>query len=179
MSANLTASTTDHSKANPFASRDCGVNDPDTFADHALAWFENLFTVGASLGAFFAGFTLSIAASDSTSEPARTFAAISSLLFVLTVLLCAACSLGTTFHKSSFKAWVKARGSKGLVVSLVSLTLQLMLLSAVMFFFLVMMGSARAVGLVGVGFTGIAIAVAVILWALQFSVKDVAVVGKV
>jgi hypothetical protein len=62
---------------------------------------------------------------------------------------------------------------------LVSLTLQLMLLSAVMFFFLVMMGSARAVGLVGVGFTGIAIAVAVILWALQFSVKDVAVVGKV
>jgi hypothetical protein len=133
-----------------------------------VAWFENLFATGGSLGDFFAGFTLNIATSDSTKEPARTYAAISSLLFVITVLLCAGCGLGATLYKPELKEQVTVQGSPSLTFNAVSLVLQLMLLIAVLFFFLTMMASVKVVGLIGVVFTGIAIVAATGIWVNKF-----------
>lgn len=89
------------------------------------SWFQALFAVGSSLGAFFAGFTLSIVASTanfddpgdsdatSSSDAARNaeagrFAATSSLLFVVTVLVCSACGLAFAFNRESIDRKMKA-----------------------------------------------------------------------
>ena len=151
-------------------------------------WFLELFNSGSTLGAFFAGFTLNIVVSDSTKHKpkVRTFAAISSLLFVLTVLLCAGSSLAFTFHKElvgktaaeptnaaadtrikRFYAWLQRKllGPNG--VALLSLTLQLLVLSAVLFFFLVMVAYARVVGWIGVAFTAVALAITLLIWCFQ------------
>lgn len=144
----------------------------DATADHTLTWFESLFTTGGSLGAFFAGFTLSIAVSESTKEPARTYAAISSLLFVFTVLLCAACGLGATLQMVRIKDWIMNRKKRGIIISVVGLVLHMLLLTAIMFFFFVMKASVRVVGWIGLGFTGVAILVALICWIAAFVVDD-------
>lgn len=144
------------------------TDDRDARKERIVAWFENLFTTGGSLGAFFAGFTLNIATSDSTKPWARTCAAVSSLLFVFTVLLCAACGLVVALYRPDVKKRVARDGNPSRAFNAVSLLLQLMLLTAVLFFFLVMKESVEVVGLIGVVFTGVAILAAIVICGKKF-----------
>ena len=128
-----------------------------------VAWFQNLFYTGSTLGAFFAGFTLNIVVSESAQKKARVrhCAAISSLLFVLTVLLCSAFSLAFAFHESiDLRTWRWP-------LAALSITLQLLVLAAIYFFFQVMLAYAWRTGLVGTGFTVAAAVVAVPVWVWQ------------
>lgn len=95
------------------------------------SWFQNLFSAGSSLAAFFAGFTLSIVSSTANSDnagdsdaasrvkaardaTAGRFAAISSLLFVVTVLVCCACGLVFAFKKKDIEDKMQADDGKTL-----------------------------------------------------------------
>ena len=145
--------------------------DREARKDRIVAWFEDLFRSGGSLAAFFAGFTLNIAASDSTKPRARTRAAVSSLLFVFTVLLCAACGLVVALYRPYVRKRVAIDGDPSKSFNAVSLLLQLMLLTAVLFFFLVMTVYVQVVGWIGVGFTAVAILAAIVICLKKFIPK--------
>lgn len=144
------------------------------------SWYGVLFTTGGSLGSFFAGFTLSIVSSTANSDQANDkeagrHAAISSLLFVLTVLVCTACGLGYAFHKETIDGKMNDRNgtyfgkftSIQLFMSAFSIAMQEVVLAAVLFFFLTMRAYAKVTGWVGIGFTIVCMAFAVGVWALQ------------
>lgn len=148
------------------------------------SWFGVLFTTGSTLGSFFAGFTLSIVSSTANSKEdndieARGHAAISSLLFVFTVLVCSGCSLAYAFHKDEFDKKINQNeGEQGegftkiqIAVSVLSLMTQGIVLTAVLFFFLVLRAYAWTAGTIGISFTSVAMAVAFVVWVLQFFVK--------
>jgi hypothetical protein len=67
---------------------------------------SRLFPIGATIGSFFAGFTLNIVVSaDSSERPeVRLYASIGSLLFVLLVLLSSAGDVLFAFYKGDFIA---------------------------------------------------------------------------
>lgn len=135
-----------------------------SYEDKMISWFETFWTTGGSLGTFFAGFSLSIATSDSVQGIAQDYAAISSLLFVLDVLLCSACALLINCRRDEIRDILEGGGWRTNAVSVLSLLLELIFLVAVLFFFLVMKELSYAAGWIGFGFTGVLILAGVGIW---------------
>ncbi|KAF2095141.1 hypothetical protein NA57DRAFT_79626 [Rhizodiscina lignyota] len=146
-----------------------------------LDWFQELFSSGTTLGSFGAGFTLIIVTQDpsdlkpTTFAPStvRVFAAISSLLFVLTVLLCQGCKLAFMFQKESIAIALERHSCPitKKVLDIVSLALQVFVLTAFLFFSLVILAFVKSVGIIGVAVTGLLVLAAIVVWALQLSGK--------
>lgn len=79
--------------------------------DRVIDAMATIFSSGATIGAFFAGFALNIVVSASASERhvVRRYAAICALLFVLLVLTCGAGGVVFAYYKSEFlpiMAWM-------------------------------------------------------------------------
>ena len=153
------------------------------------SWYGVLFTTGSTLGSFFAGFTLGIVSSTADSEndhdkEAGGYAAASSLLFVVTVLVCSACSLGYAFHSKMINEKMEETGGRHfgfttvqLLMTGLSILMQEVMLAAILFFFLVMRVYARTTGNIGISFTAVFMAVAGVVWFLQ-SFQQIGWVGK-
>lgn len=130
-------------------------------------WFEKLFPGGAIVSAIFAGFILIM-----PGAYYRLYSAIGSLLFISNVLLCVACSLTTTSRKTELKAKLRAGGKGKLLVSAMSLAVQLLFLTGMLFFFLVMNMGQFVMGIVGMVITSVAIVAAIYGWVAQLKNSD-------
>lgn len=138
---------------------------------------STLFASGATIGAFFAGFTLNIVVSvDASEKPeVRLFAAIASLFFVLLVLLSSLSNVVFTYYKLEFldimigihskhsgerkftKQWVRDRWKAWHLWSMFGILPSLLLggLSAgVYFFFLIMRAYEPDVAFAGLAAIG-------------------------
>ena len=102
----------------------------------------------------------------------RQYAAISSLFFTINVLGCAACSLVTASYKPLLKATIRAGGKGRILVCAMSLSAQLLFLSGVLFFFLVMQLAQLVVCIVGMVFTSLAIVTATYVWVVELKNCD-------
>lgn len=102
----------------------------------------------------------------------RKFAAVGSLLFTINVLLCAACTLASTYYRPQLKAKLRAGGFGKVVISAMSLSVQLLFLAGLMFFFLVMNMVQLAQGIVGMVFTGLVMFGVICVWVAQLRNSD-------
>ena len=100
------------------------------------------------------------------------FAAVGSLLFMIDVLLCAACLFATTYYKPQLKARLREGGTQKVIVSMMSLAVQLLFLAGMIFFFLVMNMRQLAQGILGIVFTSLAIVATTWAWVVQVKNSD-------
>lgn len=133
--------------------------------ERITAWFERFYTTGASLSTFFAGFTLSIATSSAGAS--RDYAALSSLLFVLNVLVCSAFVLVVNFRKPEIEGILGGTGKSAIAIHSLPLVVTVLFLIAVLFFFLVMKEYTPAAGDVGLAFSGLFILAGLGIWGWQ------------
>jgi uncharacterized membrane protein len=100
------------------------------------------------------------------------FAAIGSLLFMINVLLCAACTFATTYYKPQLRSKLRGGGKGKVLVSAMSLAVQLLFLAGMIFFFLVMNMVQLAQGVLGIVFTSFAIVATTWAWVVQLKNSD-------
>jgi hypothetical protein len=162
------------------------INPVDTSRDpKALLWIESLFPATIALATFGGSITFSVIPTQlETShnsridiEEVRNFLALAWLFFALALATASAGQLILAFHRDA----VKVRFEKGTAGSAclqklavgflcwfpVSLLLQVLILLAFLFLALVISAYAPAVGWVAVGFTSLAIPVAMLFWGVQ------------
>ena len=155
--------------------------------DRVIDAMSTLFESGATIGTFFAGFTLNIVVSvDANEKPdVRLYAAIGSLLFVLVVLFSFLSSLVFSYYKSDFSDIMKGihkhqpRFTKDprwkdwhvwAMFGLLPIFLFGGLMAGVYFFFLVMRAYEPDVAFAGLAVIGVSTVVGGIGWmALLYS----------
>ncbi|KAK3054016.1 hypothetical protein LTR09_004792 [Extremus antarcticus] len=137
---------------------------------------HSFFSALSTLGTLGAGFTLSaVVQSRSTPNKAgfnpdtvATWAAISSVCFVLTVLVCQGCTQLFKFeHKIIIKGIDHDNHAIKHCLAALSLLLETQVLAAFLFLELVLTAHAPVVGWIGIAITSVLALVALYLWALQ------------
>lgn len=132
-----------------------------------VAALQAFFAAGSTLGAFLAGFTLTVVVSTDANEVccARLFAAITSLLFVILVFLCSMGGIIFAYYEDEFvqlftmdltiepdawRIWWLSAGVKLLFGFLTSI-----LYTALSFFVALLFLYAKGVGIAGIAFLGL------------------------
>ena len=148
----------------------------DAFEIIETDYGHRLFSALSTLGTLGAGFTFSVVVQQSAAEnvagfspsTVTNFAAISSILFVLTVLVAQGCSQLFKFEQAIIAEGVDEDDPcvQWALASL-SLLLQAQLLGAFLFLELVLAAHAPTVGWIGIAFTVFLALVALGLWLLQ------------
>jgi hypothetical protein len=145
-------------------------DDNQDFADRTIARFEKLFPAGAILSAILAG--LMQIMPGARYYTGSRYAAIGSLLSMINVLLCAACSYASISYRQHLKKYLQAGGVSKFLVNAMSLLVQLLFLTGVLFYFLVMTVVAFVPGIVGVSITACTMVAATSLWVVQSKNSD-------
>ena len=153
------------------------VTHTDTEVQHILTRTQYRFlTALSTLGTLGAGFTLSVVVNSTNTSNAAgfapktvtTWAAVSSILFVLTVLVCQGC---TQLFKFQNKFIVRGIDHDDHLIkhslAALSLLLETQVLGAFLFLELVLTAHAPVVGWNGVAITSILAVLALYLWGLQ------------
>ncbi|KAK3683264.1 hypothetical protein LTR37_020407 [Vermiconidia calcicola] len=147
-----------------------------TSGKELVDWYLGFFGALSTLGTLGAGFTLSVVVQGSNApspagfSPAivNTWAAVSSVLFVLTVLVCQGCVQLFKFERGSI---VEGIDNDDHVIkhtlSGLSLLLQVQVLGAFLFLELVLTAHSPVVGGIGIAITSLLALIALCLWALQ------------
>ena len=145
-------------------------NDNQDFADRTIARFEKLFPAGAVLSAILAGLIHILPGAGYYTG--SIYAADGSLLCMINMLLCAVCSYATISYRGYLKNCLRAGGVGKFLVHAMSLSAQLLFLTGVLFYFLVMKQLAFVPGIIGISITACTMAAAASVWLLQLKNSD-------
>jgi hypothetical protein len=152
----------------------------DLTGEQILDWWQQLSEKSTTFASILAAVLFSAIILDfdtievphGSNHEVRTWAAAGAMIFVLLVLLCTGCSLGTRFHRHIIASMYEDKDWRvryGLALG--SFLFQGLLLAGTLFFCLVVTAYVPAIGWTVFGITSMCLLLSLYLWIMQLKTE--------